>query len=94
MLHVYAMQVAAVFTVSTATIGLRTGLVPHWLGVTGYLFAAVLFLATDLSRAVELLFPLWILLSTIDTLVRRVPSAASAIGAAHPTIPDVQGGLR
>lgn len=91
-LHVYAMRMAAVFTVSTATIGLRTGLVPRWLGVTGYVFAAVLFLATDLSRAVEFLFPLWILLFSIDTLAHRATPDGPAIDATPPTLPNVQGG--
>jgi len=67
-LHVYAMRMAAVFTISTATIGLRTALVPRWLGITGYAFATVLLFASDVSRWTELLFPLWVLLLSIDTL--------------------------
>jgi hypothetical protein len=70
-LHVYAMRMAAVFTISTATMGLRTGIMPRWLGVTGYAVAVVLLLAVDVTRWVELLFPLWILLLSIDTLASR-----------------------
>jgi len=70
-LHVYAMRMAAVFTISTATMGLRTGIMPRWLGVTGYAVAAVLLLAVDVTRWVELLFPLWILVLSIDTLASR-----------------------
>ncbi len=70
-LHVYAMRMAAVFIISTATIGLRVGLVPRWLGMSGYAFALVLLLASGIDRWVELLFPLWILLFSIDTLTAR-----------------------
>lgn len=67
-LHIYAMRMAAVFTISTATIGLRTGFIPRWLGFSGYAVAAVLLLAIDVTPWVELLFPLWILILSVDTL--------------------------
>ena len=69
-LHTYAMRMAAVFSFSTATIGLRTGFLPRWLGYSGYAIALVLLLAIDVTRWVELLFPLWILALSLDTLAR------------------------
>jgi len=71
-LHTYAMRMAAVFTISTATIGVRTGFIPRWLRFSGYAMALVLLVAVDVSRWVELLFPLWILLLSLDTLVRSL----------------------
>jgi len=71
-LHTYAMRMAAVFTISTATIGVRTGFIPRWLRFSGYAMALVLLLAVDVSRWVELLFPLWILLLSLDTLARSL----------------------
>jgi hypothetical protein len=65
----YAMRMAAVFTISTATIGLRTGALPWWLGYSGYAMAVVLLLVIDVTPWVELLFPLWIFLVSADTLV-------------------------
>jgi hypothetical protein len=41
-LHVYAMRMAAVFTISTATIGLRTGVLPRWLALWGCETAVIL----------------------------------------------------
>lgn len=67
-LHIYAMRMAAVFTISTATIGLRTGFIPRWLGLSGYAIALVLLLVVGVTPWVELLFPLWILLLSVDTL--------------------------
>jgi hypothetical protein len=63
------MRMAAVFTISTATIGLRTGFLPRWLVFAGYAIALILLLAIDVTPWVELLFPLWILLLSLDTLV-------------------------
>jgi len=71
-LHTYAMRMAAVFTISTATIGLKTGFLPRWLGLAGYAVALILLLAIDITPWVELLFPLWIFLVSVDTLVVRL----------------------
>src|SRR4030095_9462596 len=68
-LHTYAMRMAAVFTISTATIGLRTGFLPRWLVFAGYAIALILLLVIDVTPWVALLFPLWILLVSLDTLV-------------------------
>ncbi len=35
LLRVYALRMAAVFTISTATIALRTGVIPRWIGYLG-----------------------------------------------------------
>ncbi len=74
-LHTYAMRMAAVFTISTATIGLRTGFIPPWLGFSGYAIALVLLLVIGVTPWVELLFPLWILLLSLDTLVESLRRA-------------------
>src|SRR5262245_47557190 len=76
-LHTYAMRMAAVFTISTATIGLRTGFIPRWLGFSGYAIALVLLLAIGITLWAELLFPLWILLFSLDTLVRSLAGGAN-----------------
>jgi hypothetical protein len=67
-LHVYALRMAAVFMISTATITLRTKVIPRWIGVLGYAVAAVLLVAVGLTPWIELLFPAWILLLSIDIL--------------------------
>ncbi len=68
LLHVYAMRMAAVFTMSTATITLRTRVVPRWIGMLGFAVAVVLLISVGLTPWVELLFPAWILLLSIDIL--------------------------
>ncbi len=71
-MNTYAMRMAAVFTIATATIGLRTGFMPRWIGFSGYAIAVVLLLAIGITPWVKLLFPLWILLLSLDTLVESL----------------------
>jgi hypothetical protein len=82
LLHVYAMRMAAVFTMSTATITLRTRVIPRWIGLSGFAVAAVLLVSVGLTPWVELLFPAWILLLSIDILRTGLRGPASADGAA------------
>lgn len=68
-MHTYAMRMGAVFTILTATIGLRTSFIPRWLEFSGYAVAVILLLGIDLTRWVEVLFPFWILLLSLHILV-------------------------
>ena len=85
LLRVYAMRMAAVFTISTATITLRAKVIPGWTGILGFAVAAVLLVSVGLTPWIELLFPAWILLLSIDILRTGLRSARggdrTAIGA-------------
>ena len=81
LLNVYAMKMAAVFMISIATISLRTHVIPRWLAVLGYASAAVLLVSAGLTRWVQLLFPLWVLLLSVDILWRSRRSGPSALPA-------------
>jgi hypothetical protein len=82
LLHVYGMRMAAVFTMSTATITLRTRVVPRWIGLAGFAVAVVLLVSVGLTPWAELLFPAWILLLSIDILRTGLRESASAAGTA------------
>jgi len=93
LLRVYAMRMAAVFTISTATITLRAKVIPGWTGILGFAVAAVLLVSVGLTPWIELLFPAWILLLSIDILRTGLRSAhgggRTAIGAqARPSQPQ------
>jgi len=68
LLRVYAMRMAAVFMISTATITLRTQVIPRWIGVLGYAFATVLLVSVGLTPWVTLLFPIWIFVLSLEIL--------------------------
>ena len=78
LLNVYAMRMAAVFTLTTVTIARHTRIVARWLTIAGLASALVLLVTAGTVPWIELLFPAWILALSIDILVRR--SRASAAG--------------
>jgi preprotein translocase subunit Sec61beta len=66
---VYAMRMAAVFTIATATILLRTRLAPRWLVASGYAIAILLLVAVGFFAWVDLAFPAWVLVLSVYVLV-------------------------
>jgi hypothetical protein len=72
LVHIYMMRMAAVFTMSTAVLALRIGFAPRWIARLGVATAVILLVSVGLSPWVELLFPAWILLLSIDILLRSL----------------------
>jgi hypothetical protein len=81
-LNVYAMRMAAVFIMATTTLAVRLRLIPRWLAVVGYLTAAALLLTVGVIPWLELLFPAWVFVISVQILVVnmrvRSPSPAGA----------------
>jgi hypothetical protein len=77
LISVYAMRMAAVFTLSVSTVGLRTSAVPRWVSILGYLVALSLLVAAGEHKWFQLLFPSWVLLVSIVILLTRPPSRAT-----------------
>jgi hypothetical protein len=75
LLNVYAVRMAAVFTLTTVTIARRTGFVSRWITLAGLATALVLLVGIGISPWVELLFPAWVLALSLDILVAGPPAA-------------------
>ena len=75
----YAMRMAAVFMISTASIALRLVIMPRWIVIIGYACALVLLFVAGVVPWIELLFPAWVLLVSINLLMttRRATTAAT-----------------
>jgi len=67
-LDVYATKMAGVFMVSTATIALRTRVLPRWLAVAGLCIALVLLTLGGRIRWIDIAFPAWVLLVSVHIL--------------------------
>lgn len=65
----YAMRMAAVFTLATSTILLRSRLAPTWLVIAGYATGVLLMVAVGFVSWVELLFPAWVLALSLYVLI-------------------------
>jgi hypothetical protein len=76
-LDVYATKMAGVFMVSTATIALRTRVLPRWLAVAGLCAALVLIVLGGRIRWIDIAFPAWVLLVSVHILLAGIrPRAA------------------
>ncbi|MFF4408860.1 hypothetical protein ACFY2W_14505 [Streptomyces sp. NPDC001262] len=84
----YFTRMAAVFVLSTTTIGHRLGVFPRWLAWLGYLVALVLLLSVSSAGHLELVFPVWMLAVSghilVSALRTRVSRSAGPAGSAPP----------
>ncbi|WP_328940583.1 hypothetical protein OG259_02085 [Streptomyces sp. NBC_00250] len=80
LLTTYAMRMAAVFVITTSTIGHRLGVLPRPLTAAGYLAGLTLLVVGANVPWSELVFPAWVLALSLNTLWGR-HSAASRTAA-------------
>jgi hypothetical protein len=71
LVSVYAMRMAAVFTLSVSTLGLRTGAFPRWVSFLGFATALVLLVAAGEHKWTQMVFPSWVLVLSVVILVTR-----------------------
>ena len=71
LVSVYALRMAAVFTLSVSTVGLRTAAVPKWVAYLGYATALALLVAAGEHRWIQLVFPIWVLLVSVVILLTK-----------------------
>ena len=79
-MNLYAVKMAAVFMVSTSTLAIRTRFIVRWIAFLGYAFALFLLLCGRYVAWTIMVFPLWVLLVSVDILIDnlRRPSQAGA----------------
>jgi hypothetical protein len=77
--NVYAMKMAGVFMISTATISVRTRIMPRWMALLTYAVALVLLLSIGFLDWAILLFPLWVLLISVYILVANLSGRSPAV---------------
>jgi hypothetical protein len=68
LVNVYMVKMAGVFMISTSTVTMSTRFAPRWLAGLGYLLAALLLVGSSFLRWSFALFPLWVLLLSIQIL--------------------------
>ena len=81
-MNLYAVKMAAVFMISLSTLAIRTGVIARWTALLGYTFALILLLSGRYIEWILFLFPLWVVLISVDILVDnlRPPAQPSATG--------------
>ncbi|MFF5767281.1 hypothetical protein ACWD5B_34615 [Streptomyces tanashiensis] len=76
LLTTYAMRMAAVFVITTSTIGRRLGVLPRPLAVVGYLAGLTLLVVGANVPWSELVFPAWVLVLSLNIVWGRRSAAA------------------
>ena len=78
-MNVYALKMAAVFMISTATLGIRTRILPRWIALPGYALALLLLVSSHFVDWLGFAFPLWVFVLSAYILVEnlRGPSAGT-----------------
>lgn len=82
LLTTYAMRMAAVFIITTSSIGRRLGALPRPLVVLGYLAGLTLLVVGASVPWSELVFPAWVLLLSLNILWGRRPGTARPAASA------------
>ncbi|WP_436643989.1 hypothetical protein [Microbaculum sp. FT89] len=65
---IYALKMAAVFTLTASTLILRTRFTARWVAFAGYTCAAVLLIASQSVYWTIFLFPVWVLIVSVTIL--------------------------
>jgi hypothetical protein len=80
-LTIYAMRMAGVFMIATATLALRTAFMPRWYAFFGYVCALILLLTINFAPFIEFLLPIWVFVVSLHILrasLSRQPQPQSA----------------
>jgi len=85
LVSVYAMRMAAVFTLSVSTVALRTAAVHRGVAYSGYAVGLVLLVAAGAHPWTQLVFPAWVLGLSVAILVTRPPDRSRTQQEGPPT---------
>jgi hypothetical protein len=78
-INVYAIKMAAVFMISASTVAMRIRIFSRWIAWLGYLLALLLLFSTGyLFFWAPLVFPLWVLLVSLNILLSNLKSAPAS----------------
>jgi hypothetical protein len=69
LMNVYTLKMAGVFMLSMSTLSLRTGIVPRWMAIAGFVLAIFLILSLGFIAWAPVVFPLYVLMISIYILV-------------------------
>ena len=71
-MNVFALKMAGIFMVSTATLAMRTQILPRWITLPGYALAVLLLLSSRFTDWLPLVFPLWVLVLSLYILIENL----------------------
>lgn len=88
LVNLFAMKMAGVFMFSTCTIALRTAIFPRWIAFLGYACTVLLLAVIADWRWITVVFPIWMLLVSVQILLAEFGSGLAAIAGAKRHQPE------
>ena len=82
-LFIFAVRAAAVFMLVASTIGLRTGFLPRWLVIVGYVGGLVFLFSVTYIELLVLIFPAWVIAVSL-VILGRGGTQREGTGPAQP----------
>jgi len=76
-MNVHALRMAGVFMISTATIAIRTRILPRWITLPGYVLALLLLVSSHFVDWLGLAFPLWVFILSTYILVENLRESST-----------------
>jgi hypothetical protein len=76
-MNLYALKMAGVFTLTTCTLSMRSRILPRWMIILGFVLALFLLLNFGISDYIAIIFPLWILVISIEILITNLKRSKS-----------------
>jgi hypothetical protein len=76
-MNLYALKMAGVFTLTTCTLSMRSRILPRWMTILGFVLALLLLLNFGISDYIAIIFPLWILVISIEILITNLKRSKS-----------------
>ncbi len=83
LISIYAMRMAAVFTLSVSSVAMKTRAVPRWVVLLGFAVGVLLLVTGGANRWVALAFPAWVLLLSVVILVTPPPDRTPVVPSEH-----------
>lgn len=80
-MNIYAIKMAGVFMITTSTLALYTRFAPRWLAILGYALALLLLFGSYYLSWSFIVFPLWVLVMSIQILIIEVRGQHSDVSA-------------
>jgi len=82
-MNIYSIKMASVFMLTTSTLAIFTGFAPRWIALLGYAMALLLLFGSYYISWGFVVFPLWVLLTSIYILIDNIWRRSPEHGAAN-----------
>jgi len=86
-LLVVAPRLQAVFVLTASSLIMRTGILPRWISIVGYVAGLILFIVPIVWEPTSMLFPVWVFMVSVAIFLHRPDSTPASGGEPEAAVP-------